>query len=342
MLRGVSCPPECGARRPSSRRPYDDAMNVMEWEHLPEPDLTGRTVVMTGASDGLGREAALQLAHWGADLVLPVRTRAKGEVVAQRIIRETGRRGAVRLTSLDLADLSAVRTGAEEIERLVGPSGIGLLIHVAGAVTRRREETADGSERMLGVNALAPLLLTETLLPLVRERVVVVASDAHTFGSIDLDDPHFRRGGWSLRAGYGRSKLTTMLWARELSDRLRAEGSGTDGSGVDLQLVHPGWVLTNLQNATGSARLDRLVTEVTRPIAMSAQRGAASVLFAATQPLPPGSYIGPDGRGALRGRPTFLRRSAAAQDRDLAREVAGWARSEVGLPSTPRGADTRP
>ncbi|MGO1228874.1 MAG: SDR family NAD(P)-dependent oxidoreductase, partial [Brachybacterium sp.] len=79
-----------------------------------------------------------------------------------------------------------------------------------------------------------------------------------------------------------------------------------------------------------------------RPIAMSAQRGAASVLFAATQPLPPGSYIGPDGRGALRGRPTFLRRSAAAQDRDLAREVAGWARSEVGLPSTPRGADTRP
>ena len=285
-----------------------------------------------------------------------MRTRAKGEVVAQRIVRETGRRGAVRLTSLDLADLSSVRAGAEEIERLVGPSGFGLLIHVAGVVTRRREVSADGIEMMTAVNALAPLLLTETLLPLVRERVVVVASDAHTFGSIDLDDPHFRRGGWSLRAGYGRSKLTTMLWGRDLADRLRmegsaadrsaahgaaAEGSGARPSGVDLQLVHPGWVLTNLQNATGSERLDRLVTEVTRPIAMTARRGAASVLFAATQPLPPGSYIGPDGRGALRGRPTFLRRSADALDPDLAREVSDWARSEVGLPSTPQGADTR-
>lgn len=324
----------------------------MEWEHLPEPDLTGRTVVMTGASDGLGREAALQLAHWGADLVLPVRTRRKGEIVAQRIARETGRPGAVRLTPLDLADLAAVRAGAEEVADTVAERGIDLLIHVAGTVTRQRQETADGFEMMTAVNALAPLLLTETLLPLVRERVVVVASDAHTFGTIDLEDPHFRRGGWSLRAGYGRSKLTTMLWGRDLADRLRAEGSrakasgaensGVEGSGVDLQLVHPGWVLTNLQNATGSARLDRLVTEVTRPIAMTARRGAASVLFAATQPLPPGSYIGPDGRGALRGRPTFLRRSAAALDRDLAREVTAWARSEVGLPSVPRDGDARP
>lgn len=296
----------------------------MEWEHLPVPDLTGRTVVMTGASDGLGREAALQLALWGADLILPVRTRAKGEVVARRITRETGRADAVRLTHLDLADLASVREGAEGIERLVGPGGIDLLIHVAGAITRHHEETADGFERMMAVNALAPLLLTETLLPLVRERIVVVASDAHTFGSIDLGDPHFRRGGWSPGTAYGRSKLTTMLWGRELADRLHAREDG-----VDLQLVHPGWVLTNLQNATGSARLDRIVTEVTRPIAMSAQRGASSVLFAATQPLPPGSYIGPDGRGGLRGRPTFLRRSRTALDRDLAREVTAWARSEV-------------
>ncbi|APX34170.1 hypothetical protein BH708_17300 [Brachybacterium sp. P6-10-X1] len=164
-------------------------MTAMDWEHLPVPDLTGHTVVMTGASDGLGREAALQLALWGADLVLPVRSRSKGEVVAQRIIRETGRPDAVRLARLDLSDLSSVREGAEEIMRLIGPGGIDLLIHVAGVVTRRREETTDGFERMMAVNALAPLLLTETLLPLVRERVVVVASDAHTFGSIDLSDP---------------------------------------------------------------------------------------------------------------------------------------------------------
>lgn len=209
----------------------------------------------------------------------------------------------MQLTALDLADLSSVREGAAQIVQAVGERGIDLLISVAGTVSRHREETADGFELMTGVNALAPLLLTELLLPHVRERVVVVASGAHTVGRIDLDDPHFRRGGWSLRAGYGRSKLVTMLWGLELAERLRSGRTG-----VDLQLVHPGWVLTNLQNATGSPRLDRVVTEVTRPIAMPAEQGAASVLFAATQPLPPGSYIGPDGPGVCAGG----RRSCAA------------------------------
>jgi NAD(P)-dependent dehydrogenase (short-subunit alcohol dehydrogenase family) len=279
---------------------------------------------MTGASDGLGREAALSLARWGADLVLAVRSRAKGERVRSRIAAETGRKEAVRLVDLDLDDLASVRAGAEAIARATAGTGIDRLIHVAGLVTRRREETADGFERMLGVNALAPLLLTDLLLPAVRERVVVVASHAHTFGRFDPADPHFRRSRWSLRAAYGRSKLVTMLWGLALAEELREADASTD-----LQLVHPGWVLTNLQNASGSARLDALVTAASRPLAMTAPEGAAPVLLAATQPLPPGSYIGPDGRGALRGRPTFLRRSAAALDLGLAREVAAWARAEV-------------
>lgn len=287
---------------------------------------------MTGASDGLGREAALQLALWGADLVLPVRTRAKGEVVAQRITRETGRPDAVQLTHLDLADLASVRSGAEEISRAAGDRGIDLLIHVAGLVTRRRQRSADGFELMTGVNALAPFLLTELLLPLVRQRIVVTASNSHTFGRLDLSDPHFRRTSWSLSAAYGRSKLLTMLWGLDLAERLQAgEVTAADGRELDLQLVHPGWVLTNLQNATGSARLDRVVTAATRPFTMTAQQGAAPVLLAATQRLPPGSYIGPDGRGALHGRPTFLRRSGPALDRDLARQAVTWARGEVGL-----------
>lgn len=304
-------------------------MRIMEWEHLPVPDLRGRTIVMTGASDGLGREAALQLATWGARLVLAVRDVRKGEIVAQRIVRETGRRDAVRLTRIDLADLSSVRAAAGQVTEVLDGEGIDLLIHVAGAVSRRRRETVDGFEMMTGVNALAPLLLTELLLPLVRERVVVVASDSHTFGRIDLTDPHFRTGSWSLWSAYGRSKLIAMLWGLELSERLQSQA--TPGAAVDVQLVHPGWVLTNLQNATGSPRWDAAVTALTRPIAMTAQRGAAPVLFAATQPLPPGSYIGPDGPGALRGRPTFLRRSDAALDRELARSVTAWARAEVGL-----------
>lgn len=311
------------ASRPA-RTPRRPAPGPLGWEHLPAPDLRGRVIVMTGASDGLGREAALQLALWGADLVLAVRSRAKGEAVRSRIAAETGRPGAVRLVDLDLDDLASVRAAAAAITQETADTGIDRLVHVAGLVTRRRETTADGFERMLGVNALASLLLTDLLLPTVRERVVVVASQAHSFGHLDPADPHFRRGGWSLRAAYGRSKLVMMLWGLDLAAQLEEADAP-----VDLQLVHPGWVLTNLQNASGSARLDALVTAASRPLAMTATEGAAAVLLATTQPLPPGSYLGPDGPGALRGRPTFLRRSEAALDRDLAREVAQWARSEV-------------
>lgn len=83
-------------------------MTAMAWEHLREPDLRGRTVVMTGASDGLGREAALQLARWGADLVLGVRSRAKGEIVRERIVRETGR---CRRLALPWTCSSCIRVG---------------------------------------------------------------------------------------------------------------------------------------------------------------------------------------------------------------------------------------
>ncbi|MCL6422215.1 SDR family NAD(P)-dependent oxidoreductase [Brachybacterium sp. JHP9] len=304
-------------------------MSAMGWEHLHAPELTGRTVVMTGASDGLGREAALQLARWGADLVLPVRSRAKGERVRARIERETGRAGAVRLVDMDLSDLSAVRAGAETIRGILGRGGIDLLIHVAGAVSRSRTESADGFELMTAVNALAPFLLTELIRDMVRDRIVVVASDAHRWGRIDLPDPHYRQRRWTMPAAYGRSKLLTMLWGLDLAEQLRPAVEG--GEGPDLQLVHPGWVLTNLQNASGSERADRAITALSRPLAMTAEEGAQSVLFAAAQPLPHGSYIGPDGVKALRGRPTLLRRSDAALDARAAREATAWMRREVGL-----------
>lgn len=289
----------------------------MGWEHLREPDLSGRLVVLTGGSDGLCREAAVQLARWGADLVLPVRSIPKGEAVRERILRETGRPDAARIVRLDLASLASVREGAAAVVETVGERGIDLLVHGAGTVTRRREETADGLERALAVNAVAPRLLTTLLRPLVRERVVLVGSNAHKAGRIDLGDMDFARTRWSIAASYGRSKLTAMLWALDLAEDLH-------DTGVDVQIAHPGWALTNIQRATGSDRLDSLVTAASRPIAMPAARGAESVLFAATQPLPHGSYVGPDGPTASRGRPTLLRRSAAACDVDLARRVTGW------------------
>ncbi|WP_235585549.1 SDR family NAD(P)-dependent oxidoreductase [Serinicoccus chungangensis] len=249
----------------------DEAVHALGWEHLEPPDLRGRTVVMTGASDGIGRESALHLARWGARLVLPVRDRAKGERVRARLLREGSRGGddAVTLVDLDLADLASVRRAATDIRGLLGAERADL-VHVAGVVSPGRRETVDGFELLLGVNALAPMLLTESLLPVVRERVVLVTSHAHTSGRTDHDDPHFRRTRWTLPRAYSRAKLTAMLWGLDLGARKPA--------GTQVQLTHPGWVVTNLQNASGDDRVDRLVTAASRPLAMTAAQGAASVL----------------------------------------------------------------
>ena len=302
----------------------DEAAAALGWEHLVPPDLSGRTVVVTGASDGIGRESALHLARWGARLVLPVRNRAKGERARARLLRESAadRADAVTLVDLDLADLGSVRRAATEIRDLLDGERADL-VHVAGVVSPGRRETVDGFELLLGVNALAPMLLTESLLPVVRERVVLVTSHAHTSGRMDHDDPHFRRTRWTLPRAYSRSKLTAMLWGLDLGARMPA--------GTQVQLTHPGWVVTNLQNASGNAHVDRLVTAASRPLAMTPAQGAAAVLFSLTQPLPPGSYVGPDGWQHLRGRPTLIRRSARALDRSEAARTAAWMRREVGL-----------
>ncbi|WP_298889468.1 hypothetical protein [uncultured Serinicoccus sp.] len=271
-----------------------EAVDALGWEHLVPPDLRGRTVVVTGASDGIGRESALHLARWGARLVLPVRDRRAASDI----------RG---LLDGERADL----------------------VNVAGVVSPGRRETVDGFELLLGVNALAPMLLTESLLPVVRERVVLVTSHAHTSGRMDHDDPHFRRTRWTLPRAYSRAKLTAMLWGLDLGARMPA--------GTQVQLTHPGWVVTNLQNASGHARVDRLVTMASRPLAMTAAQGAAAVLFSLTQPLPPGSYVGPDGWQHLRGRPTLIRRSARALDRGEAARTVAWMRREVGLDGTAPG-----
>ncbi|WP_298751528.1 SDR family NAD(P)-dependent oxidoreductase [uncultured Serinicoccus sp.] len=301
-----------------------EAVEALGWEHLVPPDLRGRTVVVTGASDGIGRESALHLARWGARLVLPVRDRAKGERVRARLLRESTAPAAdpVRLVDLDLADLGSVRRAVGDIRGLLDGERADL-VNVAGVVSPGRRETVDGFELMLGVNALAPMLLTESLLPVVRERVVLVTSHAHTSGRMDHEDPHFRRTRWTLPRAYSRAKLTAMLWGLDLGARMPA--------GTQVQLTHPGWVVTNLQNASGDARVDRLVTAASRPLAMTAAQGAAAVLFSLTQPLPPGSYVGPDGWQHLRGRPTLIRRSERALDRREAARTVAWMRREVGL-----------
>lgn len=300
------------ARPESTAEPYPEP--VTRWTLDDLPDQTGRRWLVTGATHGLGRATAAAAARAGASLILPVRNEELGRQLVASLPRDAGCDPVHHdLVPLDLGVLDSVRAAAAEVTAL---GEIDVLVNNAGVMTRRREETADGFERMLGVNFLGPFAFTNLVLPRVVGRVIVVGSNAHKAASFDFHDPHARRGRWRVDIGYARSKLADMLWGLALDRRLAP-------SGRPVHLVHPGWVMRNMQSAIGNPALERAITLATTPIAQSAEKSALCTLFAATMDLPACSYVGPDGRTALHGYPCLLGRSAEASDPRLAERV--WA-----------------
>lgn len=291
------------------------------------PDLTGETWLITGATSGVGLETARAASQHGAELILAVRDTTRGLAVASDLP------GRARVVKLDLDSLDSVRQAAAEVMK---PSTqIDVLVNNAGVITPGRLETQDGFEMLLGVNVLGPFLLTQLLLPMVRRRVVIVGSNAHKSASFDFDDPHFRnakarrRQGWNPARAYARSKLGDMLWGLALDQRLRDGRAEAGAAGVDVQLTRPGWAATNISNNTGNATLDRVITGACSVFAQPAEQAALTTLFAATRPLPPCSYTGPDGVGHLRGMPTLVGRSAEASDPAIAERLWEFAEAET-------------
>lgn len=286
------------------------------------PDLTGQTWLITGATSGVGLETARSASRHGARVILAVRDTARGSDVADSLP------GDARVVELDLASLASVRRAADDM--LSGPDErIDVLVNNAGAITPRRRETADGFEMLLGVNALGPFHFTDLVLPLVQRRVVIVGSNAHKAGEMVFDDPYFLRRRWSPASAYAQSKLADMLWGLALDQRLRDGRAVAGAPGVDVQLTHPGWAATGISNATGNAMLDRAITGVCSLFAQPAAQAALTTMYAATRPLPPCSYTGPDAMGHLRGMPTLIGRSAQASDPALAERFWEFAKAET-------------
>ena len=276
----------------------------------PLSDQTDRTVIVTGATSGVGRATAAALAGAGARVVLAVRDTGKGDAVAVEIRRQLPA-GMVEVRSLDLADLSSVRRFAA-----AWTEPVDVLINNAGVMATRRSETADGFELQLGTNHLGHFLLTTLLLPQITDRVVTVASDAHRWAHLDLADPQWERRRYRAFGAYGQSKLANLLFTLELDRRLRS-------SGRRAIAVHPGWVRSNIgigQHGAAAAQLSRGLGSV---FGQTAEAGARPSLVAATRDLPGSSYVGPDGRSGNRGTPTLIGRSREAADAVLASRLWG-------------------
>jgi len=288
------------------------------------PDMTGRTVIVTGANSGIGRAAASALADAGARVVLAVRDTDKGDTAAAAM------RGRTEVRRLDLASLASVRQFADAWD-----GEIDILINNAGVMMPPLTRTAEGFELQFGTNHLGHFALSNLLLEHITGRVVTVASGAHRVGSIDLDDLNWERKPYKAWRAYGQSKLANLLFTSELQRRLSDAGST-----VLATAAHPGYAATNLQFHSGRRTLDLLSVVGNRVLAQDEDAGALPTLYAAVADVPPNSFAGPDGLMEMRGKPKLVGRSKAAKDTEVARrlweaseELTG-VRFELGAPTT--------
>ncbi len=241
----------------------------------PVADLTGKTAMVTGASSGIGRITARELARRGAAVFLVCRDPGRGEETAAAIRAESP--GAtVHLLLADLAVQAEIRRLAAAFLATGAP--LHLLVNNAGVVNLRHSLTADGIETVFAVNHLAYFLLTLLLLERLKAtapaRIVNVASEAHKLSGIDFDDLGGERRYRAMRI-YGQSKLANLLFTRELARRL-------EGTGVTVNAVHPGAVATGLGKNNG-AWAQRLIG-LLRPFFRTPEQGAATSLHVATSP----------------------------------------------------------
>lgn len=297
----------------------------MTWTTNDIPDLSGKLAIVTGATGGLGLEAALVLAGKGAEVVLAARNPSKG-AEAERLIRARHPAANALFDLLDLGDLASVAAFADR--HLAAGRPIDILINNTGVMALpTRQTTVDGFEMQFGTNYLSHFALTGRLLPLLTQaqaRVIQLSSVAHRSGHIRLDDLNVTTGysPWSV---YQQSKLAMLMFAIELQRRSDAQGWG-----LTSVAAHPGFARTDLitNGHAGRpglfARGARLLEGV---LSHSAADGALPILMAATLPnVAPAGYYGPTGFQEMKGPPGVAIIKPRARDAEVARRL--WAESE--------------
>jgi NAD(P)-dependent dehydrogenase (short-subunit alcohol dehydrogenase family) len=279
-------------------------------------DLTGRTIAITGANSGIGQATATALAARGATVLACGRSKEKIEVACAGM-RELTDNDAIHPLVADLAELAQVRGLAAAIQEKT--DRLDVLINNAGLATDRRVETVDGLELTFAVNHMAPFVLTNALLPLLKAsapaRIVNVSSALYSsVKSMDLDDLQLASGSFSWQKAYNQSKLANILFTRELSRRL-------EGTGVTVNALHPGVIDTGFGADGDLNGLNAFAFRVMKWFLPGPAKGARTSVHLACSP----QIEGVTGRYFEECREKEL--SGLAFDDDLARDL--WQRSEV-------------
>ncbi|KAK3092840.1 hypothetical protein FSP39_007804, partial [Pinctada imbricata] len=235
--------------------------------------LDGKTVIITGANTGVGKETARDMAGRGARVIIACRDVKKGNSAADDVKAST-KNNDVIVKKLDLASLKSVREFAKDV--LKSESKINILINNAGIMMCPYMKTEDGFEMQFGTNHLGHFLLTNLLLDRIKEsapaRIVNVSSMAHMYSSIDFENLNAEKG-YNPYTAYQKSKLSNVLFSRELSRRL-------EGTGVTTYSLHPGAVQTELQRHF-SSWIHFILHPAVRLMFKSPMQGAQTSIYCA-------------------------------------------------------------
>jgi NAD(P)-dependent dehydrogenase (short-subunit alcohol dehydrogenase family) len=246
-------------------------------------NLSGKRVLVTGVSAGLGVETARALVAHGARVVGAARDLAKAERATSGVRAQSANADGFELVELDLASLASVRACADAL--LADGRPFDAVIANAGVMRTPFGHTADGFETQFGTNHLGHFVLVNRIAALIapRGRLVNVASSGHRYADVDLDDPNFERTPYDPMIAYGRSKTANILFATEFDRRHKARG-------VRAAAVHPGGIRTELGRHMEPDELDRLVAQINAQLAANGQppfqwktipQGAATSVWAA-------------------------------------------------------------
>ena len=234
----------------------------------------GKVALVTGGTSGIGKATAMAMAAMGADVVVVGRDRGRGERAAEEIRAQTGAR--VDLALADLSSQAEVRNLAEEFRRRY--DSLDVLVNNAGLVQSTRTETVDGLESTFAINHLAPFLLTNLLLDMLKQnapsRVVTVSSEAERWGNIDFDDLQSKKSYRGFPV-YGMTKLANIMFTYELAERL-------EGTGVTATRMHPGAV--NTRFGTNNRGPMTILFRLFKPFMRTPDQGADTVIWLASSP----------------------------------------------------------
>ncbi len=238
--------------------------------------MKGKTVLVTGANQGIGKATATALAQQGAEVVIVSRNRQKGEA-ALADVRAASPEGKGELVVADLASLAEVRRLAAEVRSR--HARLDVLVNNAGVFVPERHLTIDGIEETFAVDHLAPFVLTTELLDLLRAsapaRIVNVSSEAHRHAKMNWEDLQFSHTPYRGFRVYGQSKLANVLFTYELARRL-------EGTGVTANALHPGVIASGFGQTYGGAL--SVLVKLARPFLLSPEDGAKTSVYLASSP----------------------------------------------------------